>query len=111
MMQNALKVVGVFVGVVLLLCITIKERTVFTHIYHVISPVTVATQEYAEDLFGHSLAATQRYTKKLFDNSVPKLRDSIKTGQAAPSRKPGLPEEIIKVEEKEELDELIKSHR
>ncbi len=108
-MKIALRVVGVFVGIVLLLCITIKERTIFGHIYSVISPVTVATQEYAEDLFGHSVAATRRYSKKLFDNSVPKLKDSIKTGQAAPSRKPGLPEEIIKEEEKEELDDLIKS--
>lgn len=109
-MKIALRVIGVFVGVVLLLCITIKERTIFTHIYNVISPVTVATQEYAEDLFGNSVAATRRYTKKLFDNSVPKIKDSIKTGQAATYRRPGLTEEIIQVEEKGELDELIKSH-
>jgi hypothetical protein len=109
-MKIALRVLGIFVGVVLLLCITIKDRTIFAHIYNVISPVTVATQEYAEDLFGHSVAATRRYTKKLFDNSVPKIKDSIQSQQAAPSRKPGLPEEAIEVEEKEELDELIKTH-
>jgi hypothetical protein len=109
-MKIALKIAGIFVGIVLLLCITIKERTLFGHIYSVIAPVTVATQEYAEDLFGHSVAATQRYTKKLFDNSVPKIKDSIQSRQSAPSRTPGLPQEEIQPEDKSELDELIKTH-
>ena len=109
-MKIALRIIGIFVGIVFFLCITIRERTLFGHIYRVIAPVTMATQEYAEDLFGHSIDATRRYTKKLFDNSVPKIKDSIQSRQAAPNRTPGIPLEAIRPEEKAELDELIKIH-
>lgn len=110
-MKTALKIFGLFVLIVCLLSITVKDRTLFAHIYRTISPATVTVQDATENFFSRSLNKTKGYSRRLFHNSVPKVNDSVKSKLAATKRKIGEPEERIEEEEKEELDELIKSHR
>ena len=109
-MSMVLKITGFFTLVVLMLSITVNGKPLFSHIYNVISPATTTAQEVAESLFDSSVKAGRNLTHKLFDNSVPKLKDSVRSRQAAPAKPDGTPAEFIKPEEKEELDELIKSH-
>lgn len=61
------------------------------------------------DALNSSLATAQEYTKKIFENSVPKHKDTLRTKVSAPSRKSSPSQESIMAEEKEELDELIKT--
>lgn len=92
------------------LCITVNEKPIFTHIYNVISPATKGTQRGVEKLFSASYREAEKFTKKLFVNSVPKVKDSVKSGLSSPQRSKGAPLETIEREDKEQLDELIKSH-
>jgi hypothetical protein len=94
------------------LCITINNKPIFSHIYEVISPATKATQRGVESLAAASYKSAERFSKKLFSNSVPKVKDSVRSGLSAPQRSPGngVPQEIIENEDREQLDELIKSH-
>lgn len=80
------------------------------HIYGVISPATSYVQKSTEDFFNRSVAGTQTYSKKLFDNSTPKFKDSVKSKLSGQLKKGGEPEEKITREEKAELDQLIKNH-
>lgn len=107
-MTKVLKGLGFAVAVVLVLSITIGERTIFGHIYSVISPVTVAVQDTAESVFSAGYRSTSAYTKKLFDNSTPRA-DSVRSKLSA--LKKDEPAESITVQEKQQLDELIKTHR
>lgn len=97
----------------LVLSINIQDKPVFYHIYSVTSHVTVPVQKMVGTLFTKAADSTTAYSRKLFDNSVPKFKDAVKSKASAPSRKSagGNPEEIIHVEEKKELDQLIKTHR
>jgi hypothetical protein len=106
------------VVIILVLSITINGRTIFAHIYGVISPATKLAQQTTEELASAAMNSISRLTLDLFDNSVPKLRDSVKTQLSAPQqlapaskgyRQP--PQEIIQPHERAELDALIKSHR
>lgn len=99
--------------VILLLIFSIKinNKTVFNHIYRVISPITTTLQDGTENLIASSFASVQDYARKLFDNSRPKVRDHIRSKAAAPSRGHDLPMESIPQEDKEALDSLIKNHR
>lgn len=110
MIKNLLRVVGLIVLTVLTLSITVKDKSLFTYVYDVISPGTQYAQRKTEEFFKLSLSSTQAYSKKLFDNSVPKVRDSIKSRQSAIKKSVAAPLENINEDEKEELDELIKSH-
>ncbi|HXH73389.1 MAG TPA: hypothetical protein VNJ08_00375 [Bacteriovoracaceae bacterium] len=109
-MINAARLLGLSVALILVLSITIKGETIFAHIYSAISPVTTTAQNAAENLFSKSYQASSNYTKKLFDNSVPKVKDSVRSGLSAPIKK-GMPEEDITIHEKAELDQLIKTRR
>lgn len=108
-MRTALKLTCVLFGFFFFLCITVKDKPIFTHIYHVVSPATKYVQNATEDFFGRSVASTQSYSKKLFDNSVPRLKDSVDSKLSA-RQKIGDPEERITADEKAELDSLIKNH-
>lgn len=110
-MRTILGAVGIFFATVLFLSIEIKEKPIFGHIYNVISPATRSAQSGVENFFGSSYEKTHRYSKRLFENSVPKVGDSVKSRMSAAKRNVGEPAEKIYEEEKEKLDDLIKSHR
>lgn len=97
----------------LVLSITINGKTIFQHIYSVTSHVTVPVQNLTVGLVSKATDSTTQYTKKLFDNSVPKLKDSIRTKASAPQRKANNqePAEFIDEDEKQELDSLIRNYR
>lgn len=110
-MKTALKITGLLFGFLLLLSIEIKDKPIFTHIYGVISPATQYAQNTTEDFFSRSVNKTETYSKKLFDNSVPKVKDSVKSRLAAQKKiLVEEPAERITEQEKKELDSLIKNH-
>jgi hypothetical protein len=106
-MKSALKAFGVFIATILFLSIEINHRPIFGHIYQMTSPATKGAQEVARNLFDSSVDKTQHFSKKLFENSVPKIKDSVRSKMSGIKNRPL---EKITVEEKEELDELIRSH-
>lgn len=71
--------------------------------------MTTVVQDAAEGVISSSYNSTSEYTRKLFDNSVPKVKDSVKARLAAPKK--GDPQENVTVEEKQKLDQLIKTQR
>jgi hypothetical protein len=97
-------------GFFLFLSINIKQKPIFSYIYEVISPATKAAQNATEDFFSKSLSSTKTYSKKLFDNSVPKVRDSVKSKMSATQKTVSEPLEKITDIDKRELDQLIKNH-
>src|SRR3712207_677551 len=108
-MKTLFKTAGLLLGFFLLLCITIKDKPLFTYIYDVISPGTKYAQEATEGFFSRSVSSTHTYSKKLFDNSVPKVRDTVKS-KLSSNKKMVVIEERISEEDKQELDQLIKNH-
>ena len=111
-MKSAFKVLGLFTFFLLILSITFQGKTFFDHIYRVISPMTIAAQKATEDFFHRSVTGTKSYSKKIFDNSIPNLKDSVKSKLASPQQRSiNEPNEVITTEEKEELNDLIKNHR
>ncbi len=109
-MKSALKISGLFTIFIFVLSIRIRGKTIFDGIYQVISPATIAAQKATENFFMRSISGTQSYSKKMFDNSIPNLKDSVKSKLASP-KADGVPQEVINVQEKEELNDLIKNHR
>jgi uncharacterized membrane protein YukC len=111
-MINCLRILGIAIGLILLLSITVKKRTLFSYVYSVISPLTINVQHATESFLASSFTSTQDYTKKLFDNSLPRVKDSVKSHLSSPTRtSAGAPEEKITDSEKKELDQLIRTHR
>ncbi len=113
-MKQVLKFFGIAVAVICMLSITISEKTVFSYIYEVISPATKLAQRGAISAYDYSAEQTSAFTKKLFENSVPKV-DSVKSKlsstRRAGSGAVGEPAELIEPQEKQQLDSLIKTHR
>lgn len=112
-MKPYLKVLGIVVLTICFLSITVKNETLFSYIYDVISPATTLAQRGTISAYEFSAEKTRAFTKKLFDNSVPKV-DTVKSKLSGPSRKrrsSEAPLEKIDSQEKEELDELIKDPR
>jgi hypothetical protein len=111
-MRSAFKLFGLFTSFLFILSITFKDKTLFYHIYDVISPLTIMAQRTTEDFFQRSLSGTKTYSKKIFDNSIPNFNDSVKSRLASPQKTSGTnPSELITDEEKKELDDLIKNQR
>ncbi len=109
-MKKVLQLCGIVVGVILVLSITVKTQTIFDHIYGVISPATMAAQDAVEKLLSKSMESTSIYTKKLFDNSVPKVKDSIQS-KASSLKKSDAPSENVTEEDQRQLDQLIRTER
>lgn len=110
-MKKALQILGIAIAVICALSITINNRPVFSFIYNAISPATTKAQQGFVAAYQFSAEKTRQFTRKLLDNSVPKT-DSVKSKLAAPDRKlSGDPAEVIAPHEKEQLDDLIKTHR
>lgn len=110
-MKTMLQIFGMFVFSVLFLSVEVKNQTIFEYIYDVISPMTQSAQNITESFFDRSVNKTQHYSKKLFDNSVPKFRDSVKSKMSGVDKIKGKPLEELTIKDKEELDELIKTHK
>ena len=109
-MKIVLGCLGIFIATVLFLSIEVNNRPIFGHIYKTISPATKSAQDATEDFFGSSVKTTKTYSKKLFDNSNPRMRDSVKSKMSSVKKNVAAPLEEVSKEDKEELDELIKSH-
>ncbi len=92
------------------LTVEVNDRPIFTHIYKVISPATTYVQDSVEGLFKKSIAGTKEYTKKLFDNSVPKMKDSVDSKLSGRAKKNAEPLEKISEDDRNELNQLIKNH-
>lgn len=112
-MKTAFKITGLLFGFLLFLSITINDKPIFSHIYKVISPATTYSQEAVASFFNRSMNSTEKYSKKLFDNSVPKgVKDTVDSKLSSTMKKAAAqePEEKILDSEKRELDQLIKNH-
>ncbi|MCM2349509.1 MAG: hypothetical protein NDI69_05770 [Bacteriovoracaceae bacterium] len=108
-MKMALKFSIVLFAFMCFLTVNINGQTIFSHIYKVISPATIYVQNSVEDFFEQSVAGTKAYSKKMFDNSVPRFKDSVKS-KLSGREKVAEPAERITEKEKQELDQLIKNH-
>jgi len=108
--MSAIKTTFLFFAFTFVMSLTIKEKPLFMYVYGVISPATQFIQDTTKTAIQKSLAGTQSLTKKLFDNSVPKL-DSVKT-RLSGNKKTTYEEsdEKISNEDQEELDQLIKNY-
>lgn len=109
-MKTTLRIFGIFVATLLFLCIELGNKPIFSHIYKAISPATRSAQNLAESLFGSSIDKTQHFSKKLFENSAPKVKDSVRSKMSGIKNHNGKPQEDISVDDKRQLDELIKSN-
>lgn len=109
-MKTALKITGLVIGLILFLSITVKNKPIFNHIYSVISPMTTSAQKATEGFFSRSVTSTHSYSKKLFDNSDPRLGDAVKTKMSGLRKNVADPAEDISEREKQQLDQLIKTH-
>ncbi len=107
MIIKAVKIFCLFIATILFLSINIKGDPIFAHIYGVISPATEAVQDSVEGFFSDSFSKSHKVSKQLFDNSVPKMKDKISSKLSAPA---GKPQDEIRREEREQLDDLIKVH-
>lgn len=111
-MKTIIKLLGICALTIFALCINVNGKPIFHPLYSALSHITIPVQNATEAVVANAFHSGQDYSRKLFYNSVPKVRDSVKSRVSAPFRTSaaGEPKEVILVEEKEELDELIKSH-
>lgn len=92
------------------LTIEVNDRPIFNHIYKVISPATTFVQNSVEGVFKKSIAGTKDYSRKLFDNSVPRVKDSVDSKLSGRSKIISEPLENISEKDRRELNQLIKNH-
>lgn len=112
-MRTLFKITGLLFGFLIFLSVTINDKPIFSYIYKVISPMTTASQEAVASFFNRSVNSTEKYSKKLFDNSVPKgMKDSVDSKLSSTLKKASAkePQEQIHESEKRELNQLIKNH-
>jgi Pyruvate/2-oxoacid:ferredoxin oxidoreductase gamma subunit len=111
MIKTIIKVTGLLILLVLVLSIDISGKPLFSYIYKTISPTTKLVQKKAAVILDDSIQSTKTYTQQIFDNSVPKFKDSVKSKLSSIKKKtPNEPAENITEDEKEELNDLIKNH-
>ncbi len=110
-MKSLFKTIGTLCAFLLFLSIRIDSSTIFDSVYEVISPITISMQETTESFLKRSVSNTKNYSQKIFDNSVPKVKDSVKSKFSAHQKNnSNFIEEKISDEDKEKLDDLIKNH-
>lgn len=110
MIKSALKITVLLFVFTFILSFEVKNKTLFHHIYGLISPASQLAQKKAAGLIEESLDTTQDYTKKLFNNSVPRLRDSVQSRLSSTKKHVKEPTERITESEKAQLDDLIKNY-
>ncbi len=113
-MKTLIKIVGICVVTIFVLCLNVNGKPLFEPFYKILSHISIPVQNATASLFASVLESGQDYSRKLFHNSVPKVRDAVKSRASGPSRLSGVvngePKEEILHEEKAELDDLIKTH-
>lgn len=109
-MRTAFRIIAICSLTIFILCMNVNGKPIFEPVYSVLSHLTIPFQEKTESLISSALDSTQDYSRRIFNNSVPKMRDAVKSRSSAPVRKSSKPDQEILIEDKEELDELIKSH-
>ena len=110
-MKSIFKTIGILTAFLCFLSINVDGKPIFNSIYRVISPITLSAQEVTEAFLKRSVSNTKDYSKKIFDNSVPKVKDTVKSKFSAHQKVIHLPvEEKITDGDREELDALIKNH-
>jgi hypothetical protein len=110
-MKTALKSLGLCILFLLALSLTVDNKPLFSYVYEVISPGTKIAQNATQEFLKRSVKNTQTYSKKLFDNSVPRARDAVKpTFFVSQNLEVEHPAEKITDEEKSQLENLIKNH-
>ncbi len=111
-MRTAIKVSCLLFGFLIVLSVTINDKPIVSYIYKAISPATTYSQDAIASFFNRSVNSTEKYSKKLFDNSVPKVKDSVDSKLSSTLKKAAAsePQEKILDREKQELDQLIKNH-
>lgn len=110
-MKTVLKIFGVLFSFLIFLSITIYDKPIFSYIYDVISPATTYSQDLTAKLLNKSVILAQKYSKKLFDNSVPRMRDSVDSKLSAHLKSSVRQEEEIDQKDSAQLDDLIKNNR
>lgn len=111
MIKTTFSIFGLLIGFLLFMSITVNNRPIFSHVYEFISPATKFAQNKTEEFFAQSFQNTQSYSRKIFENSVPKVKDSVESKLSSTLKKAaGEPQEKITTKDKEELDQLIKNH-
>ena len=109
-MKTIFSIFGLLVVFLVMLSVEISGKPIFSHIYGVISPATKSAQNATQKFFSKSVDSTQTYSKKLFNNSEPRVRDAVKSKLSSTKKMVSEPAEKITDEEKKELDQLIKNH-
>lgn len=109
-MKTAAKFFGLLIAFLIVMSINVNDKPIFAYVYDFISPATNSAQDATEGFFKRSMSSTSSYSKKLFDNSVPRVKDSVKSQLSSSRKQVAEPAERITEEEKEQLDDLIKNH-
>lgn len=109
-MKSLIKMFGLLIAFLLVLSINVKDKPIFAYVYEFISPATNSAQNATEGFLKRSMSSTSSYSKKLFDNSVPRVKDSVKSQLSSTRKQVAEPAERITEQEKEQLDQLIKNH-
>jgi hypothetical protein len=73
-----------------------EGKTLFSYAYKYTSELSKPTQEVATEYYNKGLYSTRKISRDLFENSVPKIKDSVKSK---------LSSKKISNEEKEEINE------
>lgn len=111
MIKTAIKLTMLLFIFVFILSIDVGNRTLFSHLYEIVSPATKYAQKKSTVLLEKSVSTAKDYSMKLFDNSVPRLRDSVKSKLSSQGKnRAGEPAEKITEDEKSQLNDLIKNN-
>ena len=111
MIKTTIKVTALLFVFVFILSIDVGNKPLFSHLYEFVSPATKYAQKNTEGFLKKSISTTQDYSKKLFDNSVPRFKDSVKSKLSSQGKvRGGEPAEHISEKEKSQLNDLIKNH-
>lgn len=110
MIKTTFSIFGLLVGFLFFMSITFNNKPLFSYVYEFISPTTKYAQNKVETFLSKSFESTESYSRKIFENSVPKVKDSVKSKLSAHKKMGGEPEEKITHKEKQQLDQLIKNN-
>jgi hypothetical protein len=109
-MKTVFKLLGCSLITLVILSVEVNNRPIFLHIYHYISPMIKFAQTKTSQFFNQSMDRTSSYSKKIFDNSVPRIGQKLQAKSSPQFQSPPAQEDIHH-NEKAELEQLIKTHR
>lgn len=103
MVGTIFKTIGFFFICFLFLCIPVKDRTIFDHLFRAGKPVGKIISEGAEA----GLQKTQTYGKRLFSNSDPTLtnQDEVRSVHASARKSNAEMKTKIKYQNQDNLDQ------